>query len=171
MCARQCQAWQPQHRPVHPAVSPCAPIVALLHLHPSNTYDSEIFKRPRLLNVLQRLLQIPQLLINHTLRLLCRLNSLSLEALNSLDLPVHIVRLGLESLELLLDVIDDGLVLEDRSVVGEVHALRLLGEDLKFPAGVVVALLEGLEGGGGLASETELCAEALPVDFECGTAL
>jgi len=49
--------------------------------------------------------------------------------------------------------------------------LRLLGQDLHTAAGIVVALLEGLEGGGGAAFEAQLRADLLPVEFEGGAAL
>jgi hypothetical protein len=54
---------------------------------------------------------------------------------------------------LLLDVVDDGLVLEDAAVMLEVDGLRLLGEDSDFAARIVVALLEGLEGSSSVAFE------------------
>ena len=50
----------------------------------SNTHDSKIFKRPRLLNVLQCLLQILQLPIDLPLRFLCALHSLRLEGIDRL---------------------------------------------------------------------------------------
>jgi hypothetical protein len=68
-------------------------------------------------------------------------------------LPAHIICLGLESIELLLNIVDDGLVLEDAAVVLEVDGLRLLGEDGDFAARVVVALLEGLKGSSSVAFE------------------
>lgn len=94
-----------------------------------------------------------------------------LKRLDGLDLPSDIVCLGLERVELLLDLINDGSVLEHGSVIGEVDGLRLLGEDGYFAACIVVALLEALEGGGGLSFETELGADPGPVDFEGGAAL
>jgi hypothetical protein len=87
---------------------------------PICTHHSQIGKRPGILDVLQRLLQIAQFLIHDSLGLLGALNSLRLECLDRLDLPAHIVCLGLESVELLLNVVDDGLVLEDAAVVLEV---------------------------------------------------
>ena len=88
-----------------------------------STYNSEIVEWPGLLNVLEGLLEIAQLLVNDGLGLLCALDGLGLESLNGLDLPSYIVCLGLECVELLLDVVDDGLVLEDAAVVGEVNGL------------------------------------------------
>lgn len=43
---------------------------------------------------------------------------------------------------MVLDLVDDGLVLQDAAVVGEVDGLGLLGQDLDLAAGVIVALLE-----------------------------
>jgi hypothetical protein len=54
----------------------------------------------------------------------------------------------------LLDLIDDGLVLEDGAVVCEVDLLRLIGQKCYATAGIFVALLEGLKGGDGLAAES-----------------
>jgi hypothetical protein len=128
------------------------------------THHSQISKRPGLLDVLQSLLQIAQFLVYDALGLLCALESLCLKCLNRLDLPAHIVCLGLESAELLL--VDDGLVLEDAAVVLEVDGLRLLGEHGNFTARVVVALLEGLKGGSSVAFEAQLRAELCPVELE-----
>lgn len=135
------------------------------------THHSQIIKWPGLLDVLQGLLQIAQLLVNHTLGLLGTLHSLGLERFNGLDLPSHIVRLGLEGIELLLDVVNDGLVLEDAAVVGEIDGLRLLGENGYFAARVVIALLERLEGSGSLAFEAQLRTELGPVELKGGAAL
>ena len=139
--------------------------------HPSSTYHSEIFKWPGLLNVLQCLLQVLQLQVDAALGLLSVLHSLGLEGLNGLDLSRNIVRRGLEGAEILLDLVDDGLVLQERAVVGEVDGLRLLRERLHAAAGVVTALLEGLQGRGGLAAETERAGHLGPVEFQGCAAL
>jgi hypothetical protein len=55
--------------------------------------------------------------------------------------------------------------------VGEVDGLGLLGQDLDLAAGVIVALLEGLEGGGGVATEAELLANLGPVELKGCAAL
>jgi hypothetical protein len=117
-----------------------------------NTYHSQILKRPCSLNIAQRLLQISQLRINLTLRLLRALHSLGLKSLDGLDLALDIVLLGLESVDLLLDVRDDFLVLERAAVVGEVDGLRLVLQLLDSAARIVVALLEVGEGVGGAAT-------------------
>jgi hypothetical protein len=135
------------------------------------TYDSQVGEWPGILDVLQCLLEVAQLLVHDGLGLLGALHGLGLESLNGLDLASYIVCLGLEGVELLLDVVDDGLVLEDAAVVAEVDVLGLLGEDGDFAARIVVALLEGLEGGGGLALEAQLRAELRPVELEGSAAL
>lgn len=70
-----------------------------------------------------------------------------------------------------LEVVDNGLVLQDLAVVREVDLLGLLGKSLEFAAGFVVAFLEGLEGGRRLAAEAEGAGDLDPVDFESGAAL
>ena len=72
---------------------------------------------------------------------------------------------------MVLDLVNDGLVLQDAAVVGKVDGLGLLGQDLNLAAGVVVALLEGLQRGGGLAAEAEGGRDLGPVDLKCGAAL
>jgi hypothetical protein len=86
-------------------------------------------------------------------------------------LPAHIICLGLESIELLLNIVDDGLVLEDAAVVLEVDGLRLLGEDGDLAARVVVALLELLESGSSVALKAQLRADLCPVKLEGGASL
>ncbi len=138
---------------------------------PSCTYHSQVLKRPCRLDILQRLLQVLQLSIHLALRRLRALHGLRLERINSLQLALYIVLLGLEGTELLLDIVDDGAVLQDGAVVRKVDFLRLFGEELDFAARVVIALLEGGEGLGGAASEAELVAQVCPVDLEGGGAL
>lgn len=136
-----------------------------------DTYHSQVVEWPSLLNVLQCLLQILQLGIDNCLGLLRSLDSLALKGLDGLELPLQVVRGRLERAELLLDVVDDGLVLQDAAVMGEVDGLRLLGEQLNFATGIIVALLESLQGGGGAAFEAELAGKFRPVEFEGGAAL
>ena len=137
----------------------------------NSTYHSQILKRPRLLNILQRLLQIHQLPIHQSLGLLRILHRLRLKSLNRLDLPPHIIRHGLERLDVLFNLVDHGLVLERGAVTGEIERLGSFGEELDFAAGVVVAFFEGGEGGGCLAFEAEGGADFGPVDFKGGTSL
>lgn len=72
---------------------------------------------------------------------------------------------------MLLDLVNDGLVLQHAAVVCEIDFLGRFGEDLDTAAGVVVALLEGLERGGGLPSKTEGLGDGGPVEFECCASL
>lgn len=116
--------------------------------------------------MLQSLLQAPQLSLNLALRRLGIGNGLGLERLNGLDLSVDIVRHGLERLEVALDLVDNGLVLEHLAVVLKVDRLALLRERLHLAAGVVVAVLESLEGGGGLAAEPQGAGHLGPVELE-----
>jgi hypothetical protein len=52
----------------------------------------------------------------------------------------------------------------------EVDVLGLLGENGDFAARIVIALLEGLEGGGSLSLETQLRRQFRPVELEgCAT--
>ncbi len=129
------------------------------------TYHSQLIKRPRTLNIPQRLLQILQLLINLPLRLLRTLHSLRLKSLNRLNLSIHIILLDLEVIELFLDIGDDVGVAEGVAVGGEVDGLGLLLEELDAAACVVVALFEVGEGVGCAAAEAEFGAEVVPVDF------
>lgn len=130
-----------------------------------HTYHSEVLERPSALNVLQGSLEVLQLCVDLALGLLGALHSLRLESLDALDLALDVVLLHLEAAHLLLDVVDDGLVLEDAAVVAEVDRLRLLGEDLDPAAGVVMALLEGLEGLSGAATEAELLGQCSPIEL------
>lgn len=72
---------------------------------------------------------------------------------------------------MVLELVDDSLVLQDAAVVGEVDLLGSLGEDLNLAAGIVIALLEALEGGRGLAAEAQGAGDLDPVDLECGATL
>jgi len=116
-----------------------------------NTYNSEFIKRPRLLNIPQRLVQILEFDIDLLLRVFRGFDSLGLERLDGLDLARDVVFLWLERGKLALDFVDDGRVLERRAVLGEVDGLGLLLQLLQLAAGVVVALFEGLKGGRGAA--------------------
>ena len=64
-----------------------------------------------------------------------------------------------------LDLVDDGGVVEGAAVVLEVDGLGLRAEQVELPARVVVALLEGLERGGGLAFEAEGGGDFGPVQL------
>ena len=119
--SHQYLAGRQQLHPIETPISTCP----LCSHRPSITYHSEILKWSRSLNVLQSLLQILQLQVHTTLGLLCVLDSLSLESLNGLDLPSYIICDWLEGAEMLLELVDDGLVLEEAAVVCEVDLLGL----------------------------------------------
>jgi hypothetical protein len=137
----------------------------------TDTYHGEVLEGTGSLDVLQSLLQVDKLGIDLALGLLGVLDGLGLESVDGLQLAADIVGSGLEGLEVVLDLVDDGLVLEDTAVVGEVDGLGLLGQDLDLAAGIIVALLEGLQGGGSLAAEAEGGRNLGPVELECGAAL
>ena len=69
------------------------------------------------------------------------------------------------------DLVDDPGVAEGAAVVLEVDGLGLRAEQVEFAARVVVALFEGLEGGGRLAFEAEGGGDFGPVEFQGGGAL
>lgn len=165
---RRCLGVRPQLRPV---VHEISFIRHVIHGIKVFTHHREVFKRPSTFNVFQRLLQILQLCIYLALRLLRALHCLSFESLNGLDLPAHIVFLDMETVDLLFHLGDDVLVLENRAIVGEVHGLRLLRELLHPSAGIVVALLESLQGSSCAALETEFGGQGSPVNFHGGVAL
>lgn len=116
--------------------------------------------------MLQRLLQTPQLSLNLAFRLLRALHRLRLKRLDRLELPVHIVRCGFERVELGLQLVHDGLILQHPAVMREINALRRLAEHLEFAPRVIVALLERLQRSRGLASQTERVGHFGPVEFE-----
>ena len=135
------------------------------------THHSEVLEGPGSLDVLKSLLKVLELSVDLGLGLLGALDSLGLVGLDGLDLAVDVVLLDLEGVELLLNVVDNGGVLQDGAVVGEVDLLGLLGQDLDLAARIIVALLEGLEGLGGGATEAEFGAQVGPVDLGGGAAL
>jgi hypothetical protein len=137
----------------------------------SNTYNGEFVEWPGGLDVLEGLLEVAELSLDLALGLLSALHSLGLEGINGLQLTGDIVTGGLKGLEVVLDLVDDSLVLQDAAVVGEVDFLGLLGEELNLAAGLIVTLLEGLQGGGGLAAEAERAGDLDPVDLESGATL
>ena len=79
-----------------------------------------------------------------------RTYSLGLEGLNSLHVPRNVVGDGLEVPQQLLSLIDDGLVLEYRTIVRKVHCSGLRVELRVHPLRVAVTLAECLESGDGL---------------------
>lgn len=88
-----------------------------------------------------------QLHVDLALRRLSIFDGLGLERLDGFELLIKVVGGGLEGTVRLLNLVDDGLVLEDGAVMTEIDFLRGFGEDGDLAANVLVALLEGLEGG------------------------
>lgn len=131
------------------------------------TYNSEVLERPGTLDVAESLLQVLELVLNHALGVLCILDSLRLKGIDGLELARHIVALNLEALDGTLELVDNGLILENAAIVGEVDRLGLLGEDVYFSAGLVVALLEGQELRGCVAAQAEGAGDLGPIDL-CG---
>ena len=136
------------------------------HAAVAGTYDGDVLKRPGLLDVLERLLEVLQLQVDLLLGGLGVADALDLKGLDGLDLARHVVRGRLEGLEAPLDLVDDGRVLERRAVRREVDRRRELRELLHLAAGVVVALLEGLQRCHRLAPEPERRRHLGPVDLE-----
>lgn len=136
------------------------------------TYHSEVLEWAGVLDVLEGLLQILELEVDSALGLLGVLDGLGLEGLDGLDLAGNVVGGWLERLEVVLYGVNDGLVLESRAVVAEVDSGWGLGKLLELAAGILVALLEGVEGGDGLAAEPKARGDCLPVKLEsCATLL
>lgn len=108
------------------------------------TYHSELIEGPCRLDVGQRLLQVLQLEVDLLLGELGVLDGLGLKSRDGLELAGNIVCCGLEGLETLLDLVDDGLVLEHGAVLGEVDLGGVLRQLLELALGVVVARLESL---------------------------
>ena len=108
-----------------------------------NLFNGSLIPRPRALNIPQRLLQTTQLYLHFLFGLLRIADSNLLELVNGAQLFLHVVSGWLEVSDVALDLIHNGLVFEDRSVVREIDGLGLLGQRLHFAAGVVVAFLEG----------------------------
>lgn len=138
---------------------------------PGTTYNGEVLERPGLLNVLERLLEVLELHVDLVLGGLGVLHRLDLEGLDGLELPADIVGGGLEGGEALLDLVHDGLVLQDGAVVREVDLGGLLLEQLELAAGVVVALLKGVERGDRLAAEAERRRDLGPVELDRSASL
>ena len=95
----------------------------------------------------------------------CRAHySLVLDSLDGLDLGLDVVGGGLEGLEGLLDLVNDGLVLEDLAVVGKVDGGLLLLKISQDTAGLLVAFAERAQGGNGLGLEAEGGGQLGPVN-------
>lgn len=169
--SRRWKARQQQHRPVVLSQQ-CPPLLVqqLSLASAPDTYDGELLEAPGLLDVLEGLVQVLQLEVDLLLGRLGVLDSLGLEGLDGLDLAVDIVGLGLEGLEALLDLVDDGLVLEEGAVLGKVDLGGQFGQLLDLALGVVIARLEGLQRGDRLAAEAQGGGHFDPVELQsCGS--
>lgn len=137
----------------------------------SNLVHSKVLEGTGLLDVLEGSSEILQLKVYGLLGGLGVLDSLDLEGVDGLNLAANVVGGGLEVLEALLDLVDNSLVLEEGAVGGEVDSRGLLGQLLDLAAGVLVALLEGLQGGDGLAAQAEGGGHLGPVELQSRASL
>lgn len=135
------------------------------------TYNSEVLERPGGLDVLEGGGEVLELEVDGLLGGLGVLDGLDLEGVDGLELAAYVVGGRLELAEALLDLVDDCLVLERGAVGGEVDGGGLLREQLDLAAGILVALLEGLEGGDGLAAEAQRAGDLGPVELESSASL
>jgi hypothetical protein len=136
-----------------------------------NTYHSQLVEGSCGLDVLEGGGEVLELEVDLLLGGLGILDGLNLEGVDGLELPLDVVGDGLEVLEALLDLGDDGLVLQDTAVVREVDLGGQLRQGLDLAAGVLVALLEGLQRGDGLAAQAEGGRDLGPVELEGGASL
>lgn len=130
----------------------------------------ELVKGSGGLNVGEGGLKVSELLLDGGGGLLSVGESLGLKGLDGLELLGDVVGDGLEVLVGGLDLVDNVLVLEGAAVGGEVDLGGLGGEVEELLAGLVIALAEGVEGGDGGASESEGGDNLGPVDLD-GSAL
>lgn len=136
--------------------------------------NGEVLERTRLLDVVQRSLEVPELLVNLLGSLLgaydlCfqtvtpisptiprrfingkNTNGLGFERFDGLDVSADVVCHGLERLENALSLIDDSLVLNQRAVLGDVDGGGLGGQLVVDTESLGVSLAESLEGCNGL---------------------
>jgi len=83
--------------------------------------NGELFERTCVLNVGEGSLELLELDVDLRLGLLSLGDGLCLESLDGLDMGVDVVSHGLEFGQEFFGFVDDGLVLEDGAVVGEVY--------------------------------------------------
>ena len=83
-----------------------------------------------------------------------------LKSFNGFDLSRNVIALDLMRFHRPFQLVDHGLILQQGAVVLEVDGLRLLLQLLHPSASVIIALLEGGEGGRGVAAEAELRSES-----------
>lgn len=159
------KARQRQRRPNSPDQQCSRLLVGPSPATPINTYDRELLEASRILDVGEGLVQVLQLEVDLLLGRLGVLDGLGLEGVDGLDLAVDIVGLGLEGLEALLNLVNDGLILEDGTVLGKVDLGGQFGQLLDLALGVLVARLEGLQGGDRLAAQAQRGGHFGPVEL------
>lgn len=137
-----------------------------LQISPSirGTY-TQIIGQPRLINVLDRLIQINKLFGNLLLRLLGILDGLGLKLVNPGKDGRDIISNRLERFGRLFNLINDTLVLQDGAVVCEIDGFARGTEMIEFGVGVDIAFSEGGEGRGCLWSQRKGGCKSVPVDF------
>ena len=135
---------------------------------PGDNY-TQFLRLPGLFNILNRLLQILHLLDNFLLCFLSTLHRLDLKLFNPRQNSTDVIRNRLKRLCGLLNFVNDGRVLEDGTVIGQVDGGARRLELVEFVVGVDVAFAEGGEGGGCVGSEGQRRGEFGPVDLgNCG---
>lgn len=130
-----------------------------------NVVHGQLVERSGALNILQSGLQLFDLLQNRLLGQLGVLNGLLLEDVNSLQSLGHIVSDWLESLDSLLNLINNALVLQHLSVVSKVNVEGLTGQFKVLLLGLVVSLLESSQAGRSLASQSQGRDDVSPVQL------
>jgi hypothetical protein len=83
----------------------------------------------------------------------CITNSCSLEGLDGLDVRIHIISNGLEVLEDLFSLVNDGLVLQDGAVVIEVDGAGEAGVGTLETLSLAMTFTESLESRNGLCRQ------------------
>lgn len=154
--------------------STCIQSVSLRRSEGRDETDGEVLERTRLLDVVQRSLEVPELLVNLLGSLfsaydLCfqavtpisftiprrfrngeNTNGLGFERFDGLDVGADVVCHRLERLENALGLVDDSLVLNQRAILGDVDGGGLGGQLVVDTESLGVSLAESLEGCDGL---------------------
>jgi hypothetical protein len=151
----------------HPSALAHHPAHVLVNLGrgSGNLVDGGLVPRSGALDVAQGLLQTAELDLHLLLGLFGVAGGDLFEFVDGSQLLGDVVAGRLEGLEVALDLVDHGLVLQQRPVVAKVDRLGLFGQRLDLAAGVIVAFLEGGQGAGGVAAKSELGAEFAPVEL------
>lgn len=111
-----------------------------------NLINGRLLPSSSTLNIAQSLLQTPQFNLNLALGLLSILQRDLLEALDGLYLLADIIGFRLETLVVLLDLIDHLCVLQNASVVLEVHCDGSVIQLGDTASGIIVSFLEVRKG-------------------------